>query len=55
MYFIGTQFITGALIGGEFITYEELGYEGDGWYLSLNFAIFRLVIEKGSADELEGN
>jgi len=51
MFFIGTQFISGALIGGEFITYEDLGYEGDGWYLSLNFVILRVVIEKGSLEE----
>lgn len=43
------QFITGAVVGIEFLTYEEIGIEGNGWIMALNFGIFRICIEKDAS------
>lgn len=43
------QWVSGFVLGFEILTFEEIGLEGDGWILAMNFGIFRLCIEKSDS------
>jgi hypothetical protein len=44
--FITFELISGMSLGVQFISKSDLGDLEDGWYLILEFLIFRAIIEK---------
>lgn len=44
--FITFELISGVSLGVQCITKDDLGDFEDGWYLILEFLIFRVIIEK---------
>ena len=44
--FITLEFISGVSVGIQMITRQDLGEEGDGWYILLELGIIRLIFEK---------
>jgi hypothetical protein len=46
MFSLRFEFICGFSVGGEFVTHRELGEEGEGWVIIVDFGIFRAIIEK---------
>jgi len=48
MFTIKLEFITGVSLGGEYISNEDLGEEGDGWVFILDLLIFRVLLEKST-------
>ena len=48
-YSLRLEFITGVMFGFEYISYEDLGEEGDGWVFMVDLVIFRVLLEKLTA------
>lgn len=44
--FVTLELISGVCFGIQFITKDELGEFDDGWFLLLEFGIFRVIVEK---------
>jgi hypothetical protein len=43
--YVVVQWVSGLVFGFELLTFEDIGMEGNGFIMAINFGLFRVCIE----------